>query len=118
MSSVTAVLLMTDLTDGGDAEEGRFLDAINTFFDDTPGLCALTAHTGGTKHPQALIFGGGMNYLNEAEFLAFLRAFPWEEHGCRWAQVAMQGEHDAGFGLVDAYRAPGVDAPWSEATAT
>lgn len=114
MSSVTAVLLMTDLCDGDEPEEARLLDAINAFFGDVRGLRALTERAGGTKHPQALIFGGGVNYLDEAEWLAFLRAFPWHEHGCGWAQVAMQGEDNEGFGLVEVYRAHADDVAWTE----
>lgn len=102
MSSVTATLVFTGLA----LDDHALLHALNAGLPDTTTgfLANLTPHAGGRKHPQALIFAAGFNYLDHAEFLAYLRRFPWADHDCGWAQVAMQGENNDGFVVMDIYR--------------
>ena len=34
--------------------------------------------TGGSKHPQVDVFGGGFNYFPNDEFAAFVLSLPWQ----------------------------------------
>ena len=113
MSSVTAVLVMT----GMPADDSDLLGALNVFFKGATTLKRLDEDMGGTKHPQVFIAGGGFNHLDEAGFLAFLRAFDWMEYDTGWAQVALHGEDSDGFGLVEVFRDPnGGTEAWHEPT--
>lgn len=112
MSHVTAVVLLVGLPLMGgddDATEAALLAAVNAY-DRAPHLKWVTDHFGGTKHPQALIAGGGCNYLDEDGFVAHLRSVPWADYQVGFAQVAMQGEHNEGFALVEVYRAANAES--------
>lgn len=45
---------------------------------DFPPLFRQDNHYGGTKHPQAFIFGGGYNWFPEDDFAEFVKKLPWE----------------------------------------
>lgn len=114
MSYVAAVLLVYKV-DG--REEPEILADVNRFFGEGSGLTDLTRHTGGTKHPQLEIAGGGFNYLDIPAFLAHLRTIDWGG-GYGWADVGIQNEDDNGMGWVHLYRGPDADdagLPWKEA---
>lgn len=109
MSVVTAVVLMTGLAD----HEQELLEAVNTFFAPDSPLVWVEDFFGGPKHPQTLVAGAAINYCDEAGFLVHLRALDWKQYDCGWAQVAIKGEHNDGFGLVDLWRAEHLDPAWT-----
>lgn len=61
-------------------------------------LSLLTDHYGGTKHPQTIVIGGGMNYFDEDEFAAFVMSRPWlstRRTWC-WSSSRRKGRRECG----------------------
>lgn len=76
MSVVSGVTLLTSVT-----EEKETFDAINNWLFERgyiKGMAPVEDNYGGSKHPQQLAHGAGLNYLEEDAFADFVIGLPWE----------------------------------------
>jgi hypothetical protein len=129
MSRITDVLVVI----GPNHVAERALPAINKFFegfaeeDDAglaerfaegqhlqPGLRIVPNHIpGGSKYMMCTLLAGGINYLNETKFLAYLRALPWKVwygRGLPYVQALLHGEDDDGFRVVALFPGAGLES--------
>lgn len=106
MSSVTTVILLTELLD-----EDRKLADIHAAMA-RAGIRGefrhLNKHFGGTKAPQMEVFGGAFNYLYTVHLIEALRSVDWEPGDV--VQLVINGEHDTGARLYDVLGK--CDAKW------
>jgi hypothetical protein len=85
MSSVTAVTLQVDSCEDFYAPENGdriipIVAQINQWLASNGyhrGLVRVEQHYGGTKHPQVLVYGAGLNHLCEDALAAFVLGLPW-----------------------------------------
>ena len=85
MSYVTGVTLHLSFAEAGDLDDlasvGELVGRINTWLKDcghNP-LVRIDSQYGGGKHPQALVLGGGFNYLRDDDFVELFLSMPWED---------------------------------------
>ena len=85
MSHVTAVTLQVDSCEDWAAPENGegvipIIATINQWLartDGHGGLQSVEGNYGGCKHPQVLVYGAGLNYLDEDAFAAYVLQLPW-----------------------------------------
>ena len=88
MSVVTAIFIacnLSEISSYGESGEERVpaIESINNggALSTVGHLKKLSEYTGGSKHPQVLVYGGGFNHLPLDEFESDVKAAPWEEPG-------------------------------------
>jgi hypothetical protein len=82
MSVVSGITLICRLSESEDDEGTDLLIKLNTLLTtmghDGNKFSEVSRHYGGHKHPQCLIFGAGINYLNEDEFAEEVLLWDWK----------------------------------------
>jgi hypothetical protein len=119
MSYVADTLLFTGVT--FEDEVPAILDAINTALNAAQGYSVrgfhnVTEHAGGNKAMQVTIFASAINSLRVHAFIRELQKVDWPPLEVDWLQLAVNNEHNSGFGIVEVFRDPAYSEPadvWS-----
>lgn len=85
MSHVTGVTLQVDSCEDDNAPENgediiALVARINRWLarnNKHSGLAPVVDHYGGCMHPQVLVYGAGLNYLDEDAFADYVLSLPW-----------------------------------------